>query len=428
MLSRARRLLRLKDGMEAVGDVIALGPAVIPVLEQLLRGPPESIFEPRCLVADTLGMIGGVRAVEALLRALEDSLHRDLDPVLEYAELAVINRIAENLGKLKDARSRQPLLQIMRQHAYPGVIRGLTELGEAEAIPWIVRALSDDYARDACSEALRKFGSRAVPALTAFLHEKSSVASQRGRAAAAGLLAELGARNAVEPLRRALDDPSSMVRLGAAVALSSFPERKEAGKAVPVLLEFLADEDLRQAEETMSALLNLRTFSEAALIHLIQIEARDNSESRKVHRAVELLEKMASRAALEAISRLHASPDEHLRFRALRALIRIPRPDVVPLIAKFTRDPDPVLQKLVVEGLRQRGVQGAHELVRALPRAGISLKRRIFAALFSMGPDAALAMKISGATAKNRAQSITNRWVARRLKRIRTRRCGKATR
>lgn len=427
MSSKVRRLLNLKDGIDAVAEVVALGPVAVPFLERLLRGPAESIFEPRCLVADTLGMIGGASAVEALLRALEDSLRRKLDPAREYAELAVINRIAENLGKLRDARSREPLLRTLTRHPYPGVIRGLTELAESRAIPWIVPALSDDFAREASAEAIRKFGSRAVPALIVFLDEGTAAVSQTGRAAAARLLAELGAGEAVDSLRQALDDPSATVRFAAAVALSGFPRRKEAAEAVPVLLEFLADANPHRAEESLSALMNLRSFSEPALIRLAHAHASDDAEPRQMQRALVLLEKMASWPALEAIAGLHARPEAHLRFQALRALSKIRRPDVAPLIARFLRDPHPLLMNLAVESLQQRKMKGAHELIRALPTAGNPLRRRIIAALTAIGPEAAPAIETFEAASGQRPRSAGDGWLAWRLKRLRTRRHGKKT-
>jgi HEAT repeat protein len=427
MPAKVRRLLDLKDGINAVPEIVALGPAAVPFLEQLLRGPAESIFEPRCLVAETIGMIGGERAVEALLRALEDSLHRQLDPAREYAELAVINRIAETLGKLKADRAREPLLRTLMQHPYPGVIRGLSELDEQRAIPWIVPALSDDFAREASMEAIRKFGGRAVPALMVFLDEGTAVATQTGRAAAARLLAELGAREAVDSLRRALDDPSATVRLGAAVALSGFPQRQEAAEAIPVLLEFLADENPHRAEESMSALMNLRSFSETALIRLVHAHASDDAETRTIQRAVVLLEKMASWRALEAIASLHARPEEHLRFRALQVLTGMRRPDVAPLIAQFLHDAHPLLMNIAVESLQQKKMTGAYELIRALPTAGAPLRRRILSALKALGPEAAPAIETFGTTSGHRARSAGDEWLARRLKRIRTRRRGKKT-
>lgn len=186
----------------------------------------------------------------------------------------VINRVAENLGKLRDARARQPLLQTLMQYPYPDVIRGLAELEEPHAIPWIVHALSDDFARNASAEALRRLGGGAVPALMEFLNENSNDATQRGHAAA-GLLAELAGSDAIESLRRALDDSLPTVRLGTAITLSSFSERQEAGDAIPVLLGFLADNDPHRVEEAMGALWNLRAYSESTLMRWLHAHADD---------------------------------------------------------------------------------------------------------------------------------------------------------
>jgi HEAT repeat protein len=379
--AKVQRLLSLKDGLSAVPQVVALGQAAVPHLEPLLRGPAESIFEPRCLVADTLGMIGGEHAAEVLLRALADSLGRKLDPAREYAELAVINRIAENLGRLKDPRAREPLLHTLMHHPYPGVIRALAQLEETRAIPWIVNALSDDFAREAAIEAIRAFGRRALPALLVYLEEGAAPVTQSGRACAARLLSEAGTNEVIEPLRRALADASATVRLGAAVALSAFPQRAQAADAVPVLLEFLADDDPHRAEESMNALMRLQRFSEPALIRLIREHARDGTQTRKLQRTLVLLERFATWPALEAIAALHAQPQAHLRFRALQVLRATQRPDTAPLIAQFLRDPHPLIMNLSMESLQHGTVGGAPQPLRAQPRAATPLYRRILAAL-----------------------------------------------
>jgi HEAT repeat protein len=415
--AQALRLLDLKDGIDAVPDTVALGPAAIPELERLLRGHPETVFEPRCRVADVIGMIGGGKAVDALHRALDDSLHRELEPIQAQAERAVINRIAINLGKLKDPRSRDPLLLALKLHPYAGVIHALAEFGETAAIPLIVLALNDDFAHDAAVAAIKKFGHAAIPALMEFLDERSVAAMQVGRATAARLLGELGATEAIAHLRRALRDASPMVRLGAAAALSNFPRRMETSEAVPVLLEFLAERKAPLREESMNALFNLRAHSEAALIGLVDaaVKKHDSIDSTQIRHAIALLGRMASQPAMEAISRLRVHPDRRLRFWALLALTRNRDPGSTRQLPVFLFDPHPMLRRMAIEGLRARGVEGAQGLIDALPRARFAMRRQILNALAEMGRVADQAIKRLKADHSRRGWRLIGRWYLWRL-------------
>lgn len=163
---------------------------------------------------------------------------------------------------------------------------------------------------------------------------------------------------------RALDDSLPTVRLGAAITLSSFSERQEAGDAVPVRLGFLADNDPHRVEEAMGALWNLRAYSESTLMRWLHAHADDRVVPRQVHRAVELLGKIASPSGVEGIADLSTAATRALRFRALRTL----NADVTALIAKFAHDSDPVVRKLALKSLRRRGVKTTGPLIITRPR------------------------------------------------------------
>lgn len=373
--AQARRLLRLHDGLRAFPYLVARGDAVIPLLEPLLRGPPETIFEPRCRVAHVLGRVGGAKAIDALARAFKDAVARKLDPVLDAAEAAVINCIAENLARLRAENARQFLFEALMQRPYAGVIRALAALNEPRAIAWIVPALSDDLAREAAASALRRFGRAAVPTLVAYLVETGNRSADRGREEAACLLAALAGQSAIPPLRVALRDPVARVRLAAALALAGLPPGpQEASEIVPILIAFLDHDDDGIVEASMQGLLQVRGTSEPLLCARLDANARDEVALRRNLRLVALLEKIASPAALNAIGRLWASPDLRVRFRALSALTRTRAPGDAGHIAGFLRDPSPLLRDHAVAALRERGVTDVAE-----PAAGGHLKwlRRI---------------------------------------------------
>lgn len=397
--AQARGLLHLHDGMRAIPYLVARGERIVPLLEPLLRGPPETIFEPRCRIAHTLGRIGGAGATDALVRALRDALQRKLDPVLEAAEAAVINCIADSLGRLQAASARDVLLHALEQHAYAGVIRALADLNETRAIPWIVPTLNDDVARDTAIFALRRFGAAAVPALIAYLANRVDRSADRGRAAAARLLAALAGRSAIAPLRTALRDPAPRVRLAAALALADLVrEPVAASEIVPLLIAFLDDDDADVAETSMEGLWRLRAWSEPVLREALEADAHGHVAVRRVQRIIALLEKMGSPAALEAIDRLHASPDVRVRFRVLSALTRMHLAGDAVRIAAFLRDPSPLLQEYAVDALRERDAAGAAELIRTLPTAHRRLRRRIRASLTQMQRPVAAGVGASAVT------------------------------
>jgi HEAT repeat protein len=204
--AQVARLRSLEGGVRAFGDVVSLGQAAIRPLEELLREPATPICQPRCLAADALAAIGGELGLEALLRALADSLERELSPVLHEAETAVINSIAENLGRLGGGRAADGLLEALRRRPLPEVARSLGRLGEERAIPALVRCLQDDVAREAAVEALRQIGRPALPFLQRTLlqpqlaHGFEGATWIAGRAAAANLLGVIGGRDCLLPL------------------------------------------------------------------------------------------------------------------------------------------------------------------------------------------------------------------------------------
>jgi HEAT repeat protein len=201
------RLRDLQEGPRVLPDIVALGAAALPALERLARGRAESVYQPRCLAADALAMIGGQAAFEALLRTLADSLERRLDPVLREAETAVVNCVAEHLGAIGDARAADLLLQALESHPYRGCARALGRLHEVRAIPRLVQCLDDDVARMAAMDALRGFGRQPEAHLVHALahprtrHGVEGATRVAGRAAAASLLGELGGDESTVVLR-----------------------------------------------------------------------------------------------------------------------------------------------------------------------------------------------------------------------------------
>lgn len=216
----------LTRNREALALLILKGPEAVPVLAQLLLGPPSPIPEPRCLAAEGLGAIGGEAAVTALIRVLGLHELRSLDSVLRLAEEAVRNRAAEQLGKLGDRRAVEPLLHVLARERNREAMRALAILKEERAIPLIVKRLEDPCDRGAAAESVLLFGETAIPALVATLTERwpafddEAPISIERRAEAARLLGILGSRQVADALGACLKDAMPRVRVEASLSLA----------------------------------------------------------------------------------------------------------------------------------------------------------------------------------------------------------------
>lgn len=361
------RLRQLKGGVRAFGDVVALGRAAIPALEAVLREPSSPIFQPRCLAADALRAIGGEDALQALLRALADSLARELSPVLLEAEKAVMNGVAENLGRFADERVADALLDALERRPFPEVARALGRLGDARAIPLLVECLHDDVARDAAMEALRSLGERALPQLQRALlcpritHGFEGPTRIAGRAAAATLLQEIGGDRLYLPLLWALGDAQPEVRLAAALALAAGGELEATRPALPVLVEALGSESWLPASFAARALaLAGRPALEAVLPWL---EARPTSpeESRRRLRAVDAVAALKDAEGLRALGKLAEDEDGALRLAAVDALrsVAAEQPEAVAsALSFFVADSEPSLRQATARALGLLGARG----------------------------------------------------------------------
>jgi HEAT repeat protein len=288
------RLRDLREGQAVVLQAVRLGIGAVPPLESLLRGPSEPVFQPRCLAADALAAIGGRAALDALLAALEDSIHRDLSPVLRLSEDAVANRIAEHLGRCDDPRVREALLSALRVRPYAECARSLGRLREARAVPLLVGCLYDDFAREAARDALVELGSVSIPALSRVLLEPRDEPGLEGsirvaaRVAAAEALGRIGVTEAEHALLAARNDPEKAVRI-AAWALGD-PERairhssnhallRMGAATVPALRE--AVEQARSGPGGLLRRWRVRRLAAHALRTVVRVAALDAPRSRE---------------------------------------------------------------------------------------------------------------------------------------------------
>ncbi len=363
----------LRAGPLVLQEVIALGAAAVPALEDFLRGPSQSLYHSRALAADALAAIGNDESVAALVRALRDCIARHPDPMALEAESVVISRIAEHLGKYRRTEVIDALLEALQTRPYSGCARALAEIGDGRAIPLLVDCLHDDAARSTAMEGLRRFGAAAIARLRAalavphYVHGIESPSRIDGRTAAARLLAELGDRAS---LTRALDDRQRAVRLAAALGLAGCTgsHTRMPEQAMQTLLQGLDDPDWARADTIMQAL-TPHGPSLAGRLELIMADGRwDDATRRRRRQAAVLAGRLGLSAAAPRLARLSGAGDPALRLAAINALAQLPAASASQL-ACFLTDPEPVVARRALEALQYRGALGARNLAQWLSYA-----------------------------------------------------------
>ena len=322
----------LSRNREALVLLILQGERAVPVLAEVLLGPPSSIPEPRCLAAEGLGAIGGGEAVSVLIRAL--TLHdiRRLDPVLRLAEEAVRNRAAEQLKKIGDPRAVEPLLYALAHEGVREAMGALARFKEERAILHIVRRLEDPCDRAAAADALLTFRRAAVPALFATLGERrpfpddEAPVSIERRAEAGRLLGIVGDRSVVPPLCASLDDPAAAVQLEVGLALVVLTAGDAPDRALAVIARGLNHPSPPVMLRCMDALV---ASGDRSIPHLLAVgpprrtavvgPRRPGEDALQVS-VIEALERIGSEPSARAIEDFLADRSSLVRGRAQRAL------------------------------------------------------------------------------------------------------------
>jgi len=325
----------LSRNREALVLLILQGERAVPVLAEVLLGPPSSIPEPRCLAAEGLGAIGGGEAVSVLIRALILHDIRRLDPVLRLTEEAVRNRAAEQLGKIGDPRAVEPLLYALAHEGVREAMGALARFKEERAILHIVRRLEDPCDRAAAADALLTFRRAAVPALFATLGERrpspddEAPVSIERRAEAARLLGLVGDRSVVPLLCSYLDDPAAAVQLEVGLALATLMARDTPDRALAIITQGLTNPSPPIALRCMDALVEA---GDRSLPHLLTVGPPRRTAVVRPRRpgddvlqvsVIEALERIGTEASAQAIEDFLDDRSTIVRERARRALLHL---------------------------------------------------------------------------------------------------------
>jgi HEAT repeat protein len=189
--------------------------AVPPLMRALEKDMKERTGIAMAIIP-ALGQLGDERVVPLLLKALnkldEDWLGREA--------------AARALGDIGSAKAVPDLIRTAWwAETRSAAIKALAAIGDPRAIDVLLSALSEpeeQEAREAAIAGLTHIGEPAVPALIDKLNTRlEEYPENHERALAAMILGRIGDRRAVDPLTRALDDPSKEVRKSAKTALQS---------------------------------------------------------------------------------------------------------------------------------------------------------------------------------------------------------------
>jgi len=188
-----QKLTSLHEGDLAVADVVACGERAIPALRKILFArDPSGLYEARRRTVEALAKLGALDSLIDFLRAPHDVS----DPVEQTGEEAVVNAAARTLADFRDERVIPLLLELTHHHPLAGVVEALGKLRRAEALPYFIQALAEDFTRRAAEIAIRKLGPRPRAALleTACLSfgPLETESRQRQRRSALQLFVELG--------------------------------------------------------------------------------------------------------------------------------------------------------------------------------------------------------------------------------------------
>ncbi len=237
-----------RDWQNAVDSLVQIGEPAIEPLIRTLQDRSIKAWVIHSRAANALAKIGSQRAVEVVVKSLEDD---GLNPyvrgsvAIAVAELKpkeaseVLSRVsidknqfirwkcAQALGMLGDKKGTAALVRALSdedQHVRAAAARSLGQIRAENTAESLIDALKDEswIVRLNSREALLQIGEPVVEQLIAALKEKNSYA----RWQAALVLGRIKSEKAIQPLIEALADSDWMIRDEAAVALTRINSEK----------------------------------------------------------------------------------------------------------------------------------------------------------------------------------------------------------
>ena len=317
--------------------------------------------------ADRQAGDGGSRAVVALVTAISDD-----DPSVRLSA-------AETLGKFRDPRAVQALIQALRQDPDPKVRAmaawALGEIEDPAAVSALSAALRDDDNQEVRVQAAEALGNiEDVSAIDALGDAVGDLAVEVRRAAvealgnmddarvvplilpslrdddvevrrsAADALGNTESTTVVEPLIAATRDPDVAVRISAIQALGNQGD----ARAEAVLLDALADERVEVRREAIDAIGNLDLGAAPREV----LDAVRDPDREVRYEAVDALGNFEDPAAVPVLLEIvRASTDREMQYEALDALSNIESPAAYDALIPLLQHEDPKVRQLAAEAI-----------------------------------------------------------------------------
>ncbi len=204
---------------QALMTLLAMGRDSVPALAEFLSSTrPSSLPEGRLMAVEGLSILKGPAALAALILVATQDLADINDPTVRFAEETVASRAARALADFSEAYAYDALLELLDEKPLVGVAEAFEKLREAQAIPYLVLWLEEDFVAEPASRAILAFGPAAIPALLDSLqhtrprHGDESGASRRRRARILAILTELAAPESIGGLDALLDNSDQGIR------------------------------------------------------------------------------------------------------------------------------------------------------------------------------------------------------------------------
>lgn len=225
------KLTSLRDGDIGVVEAVACGQRAVPALRAVLFArEPSGLYEARRHAVEALAAL---HAHDVLIDYLKSS--RDTaDPVELTGEEAVTNAACRALAGSRDPAVLPLLLTLAQRRPLAGVIEALGKRRCAQALPFFIEALAEDFVRPAAEAAIRDLGPSAradlleVAASRPTTDGPEPASRRRQRRSALGLLATLGPPEPEDwPTLHALtgDDDPELAAVACRLCLASDEER-----------------------------------------------------------------------------------------------------------------------------------------------------------------------------------------------------------
>ena len=322
----------------------------------------DEVPEVRRAVTSSLGQLGDVRAVDALVSALSDSTSQ--------VRLGAARALEEQTRRAPvNARVVEALVTALADDDLQvriAVARALGEVEDPRAIETLVSALSDDAPEvrmvvasilEQSPEMMQIPEVQAVDPLLAALSDKAP----QVRMAAADALAQSGDQRAIQPLMALLQDEDFLVRLSAISALGTlYP--------LPALVKLGSSEPQkrRQAARELAQLGKEAFQADGRAVGALLATLKDDSPLVTIA-VIEALGDLADKRAVKPLLEIlpNASPQE--RMAVITALGQLAdKQAVLPIIATLN-DEQPKIRRQAAIVLGQRGLI-SHKLCRKRSR------------------------------------------------------------